>query len=71
MLSIGAVLAVLMLFQRTNFAYALVIIWAFYGIFSKRQTSENPEIAQTALLLIVIIASSFSYSLFKKLRSKY
>jgi hypothetical protein len=70
MLSIGAGLAVLMLFQRANFAYALVIIWAFYGIFSKRQTSENPEIAQTALLLIVVIASSFSYSLFKKLSSK-
>ncbi len=70
MLSIGAVLAVLMLFQRSNFTYALVIIWAFYGIFSKRQTSENPEIAQTALILIVIIASSFSYSLFKELKRK-
>lgn len=70
MLCIGAVLAVLMLFQRSNFTYALVIIWAFYGIFSKRQTSENPEIAQTALILIVIIASSFSYSLFKELKSR-
>lgn len=70
MLSIGAVLAILMLFQRSNFTYALVIIWAFYGIFSKRQTSENPEIAQTALILIVIIASGFSYSLFKELKSK-
>ncbi len=70
MLCIGAVLAVLMLFQRSNFTYALVIIWAFYGIFSKRQTSENPEIAQTALILIVIIASSFFYSLFKEIKSR-
>lgn len=69
MLSIGAALAVLMLFQRTNFAYALVIIWAFYGIFSKRQTSGNPEVAQTALILIGIVAFSFIYVLFKKLRS--
>lgn len=70
MLSIGAALAVIMLFRRTNFAYALVIIWAFYGIFSKRQTSSNPEIAQTALMLIGIVAISFMYVLFKKLRSK-
>lgn len=71
MLSIGAALAVVMLFRRTNFAYALVIIWAFYGIFSKRQTSENPEIAQIALILIAIISFSFLYTLFKKLRAKY
>jgi hypothetical protein len=70
MISIGAALAVIMLSIRTNFAYALVIIWAFYGIFSKRQASENPEIAQTALILIAIIAFSFVYILFKKLRTK-
>lgn len=71
MLSIGAALAVVMLFRRTNFAYALVIIWAFYGIYSKRQTSANPEIAQTALILIVIIAFSFAYILFKNLRRRF
>jgi hypothetical protein len=71
MLSIGAALAVVMLFRRTNFAYAFVIIWAFYGIYSKRQTSANPEIAQTALILIAIIAFSFAYILFKNLRSKF
>jgi hypothetical protein len=71
MLSIGAALAVIMLFRRSNFVYALVLIWALYGIFSKRQTSENPEIAQTALILIAIIAFSFVYILFKKLRAKY
>ncbi|HLO45507.1 MAG TPA: tryptophan-rich sensory protein [Leadbetterella sp.] len=71
MLSIGAFLAVIMLFRRSNFAYALVIIWAFYGIYSKRQTSSNPEIAQTALILIVIIAFSFAYILFKNLRRKF
>lgn len=71
MLSIGASLAVVMLFRRTNFAYALVIIWAFYGVFSKRQTSTNPEIAQTALILIAIITFSFAYILFKNLRSRF
>lgn len=71
MLSIGAALAVIMLFRRSNFVYALVLIWALYGIFSKRKTSENPEIAQTALILIAIIAFSFVYILFKKLRAKY
>ncbi|MCP9754135.1 hypothetical protein EGI26_03025 [Lacihabitans sp. CCS-44] len=71
MLGIGAALAIIMLFRTTNFVYALVIIWAFYGIFSKRQTSENPEIAQTALILIAIIAFSFVYILFKKIRTKY
>jgi hypothetical protein len=70
MLSIGAALAVVMLFKRTNFAYALVIIWAFYGIFSKRQSSENTEIAQTALILIAIILVSLVYILFKNLRTK-
>jgi len=69
--NLGAALAVIMLFRRTNFAYALVIIWAFYGIFSKRQTSGNPEIAQAALILIGIVAISFMYVLFKKLRSKF
>lgn len=69
MLIIGTALAAIMLFRRSNFAYALVIIWAFYGIFSKRQTSANPEIAQTTLILIGIIAFSFIYVLFKKLKS--
>lgn len=69
MLIIGTALAAIMLFRRSNFAYALVIIWAFYGIFSKRQTSTNPEIAQTTLILIGIIAFSFIYVLFKKLKS--
>jgi hypothetical protein len=67
MLIIGTALAAIMLLRRSNFAYALVIIWAFYGIFSKRQTSANPEIAQTALILIAIISFSFAYILFKKM----
>jgi hypothetical protein len=71
MLIIGTALAAIMLLRRSNFAYALVIIWAFYGIFSKRQTSANPEIAQTALILIAIISFSFAYILFKKMRSKF
>jgi hypothetical protein len=71
MLSIGAVLAVIMLFRRSNFAYALVIIWAFYGIFSKRQASENTEIAQTALILIAVISFSFLYVLLKNLRRRF
>jgi hypothetical protein len=71
MLIIGTALAAIMLLRRSNFAYALVIIWAFYGIFSKRQTSANPEIAQTALILIAIISFSFAYILFKKMISKF
>jgi hypothetical protein len=70
MLSIGATLAVFMLFRRKNYAYALVVIWAYYGIYAKRQTSENPEIAQMALLLIGIIAFSFLLVLIKQMRAR-
>lgn len=55
MLIVGGLLAATMLFRKSNYAFALVIIWAYYGIYSKRHISENPEIATMALLIIVLI----------------
>ena len=73
MMVIGSILATIMLFKRINIPYALVIIWAYYGIYLKRVNSENPEIANfsialIAIISIVIILTSIKYFRIKRLQ---
>lgn len=40
MLSITTLIGMIMLFKRKDWAYALVLIWAFYGIYAKRSAID-------------------------------
>ncbi len=56
MLIIGAILGVFMIFLRNEFAYPLVLSWAFVGIWVKQQGNTN-VVAITALVLAILIAA--------------
>lgn len=48
MLAVAALLGVLMIFQRKEVAYPLVLVWAFVGIWNKQ--AATPLVATTALV---------------------
>ena len=70
MLITGASLAILMLFKRKNIPYALVIIWAYYGIYLKRENSDHPEIGKYSLGLIIFISFVILFIAIKSYRKK-
>jgi benzodiazapine receptor len=53
MLVVGALLGILMILLRHEVAYALVIIWAFMGIFVSR--TDQPAIQNTALVTAALV----------------
>lgn len=58
MISIGGLLALLMLFRKWDIAYSLVVVWAFYGIISERLEVMDfgfMEIITTAVVCMVLI----------------
>jgi TspO/MBR family len=67
LLFVGSILGLFMLFIKNNFAYISVIIWAFWGIYSKRIGSENPEIAKAAIIMIGVMTICFIYVFVKKI----
>jgi hypothetical protein len=70
MIIVGALLAVLMLFLRKNYAFALVVVWAYFGIILKRNSQEiiYSDIVMTTWIAIgVIIIVMFITFLRKKL----
>ena len=56
MIGIGTVLALLMLFQRKDLFYALVVDWAVLGILIKR-SSANQASAQGIIVMSIICIS--------------
>jgi len=58
MISIGGLLALLMLFRKWDIAFSLVVVWAFYGIISERMEIMDfgfMEIVTTAVVCMVLI----------------
>ncbi len=53
MIGIGTVLGAWMLFAKKDIAYALVLIWAFYGIFSKR---SNADVVHSPIVISTLVA---------------
>ena len=57
---VAAIITILMLIKRKDYAYNTVIIWALFGIYLKRMTNDpiyglQTQIAYTAVIAIVII----------------
>lgn len=72
MIGAGTLLSILMMVKRADIFYALVVIWAFYGIIIKREASEPlyPEIITAAWASIVIQAGFILYILTRRVPAK-
>jgi len=72
MLGIGTLLSASMMYKKSDIFYALVVIWAFYGIIIKREASEplHPEIIATAWASIAIQAAYIIYILVRRVPEK-
>lgn len=71
MIAAGVVIGLSMLFLRRDLGYALVLIWAFYGIWSAR-SAEGPDaapVATTALTAIIALAVSTLVAGWKRMRA--
>ncbi|MCB0520486.1 MAG: tryptophan-rich sensory protein [Saprospiraceae bacterium] len=56
MLVIGTLLGMIMLFQRRDIAYALVLVWAFAGIYAAvKMNDEANLVAKTAVSLATLL----------------
>lgn len=68
MLVIGAILGILMILLRHEVAYALVIIWAFLGIYVSRV--DQPAVQITALVTAVLVTLVLLASRLRRLARK-
>lgn len=68
MIGAGTFLSSTMMLKRADIFYALVVIWAFYGIIIKREASEPlyPEIIAAAWASIVIQAGYIIFILTRR-----
>ena len=57
------------LITRKDIAYALVAVWASYGIYVKQATNA-PEVALTALIAIIVITAVIIVAIILKVREK-
>jgi len=69
MLSIAAFLGILMVWREYNFAYSLVLVWAFIGIAYSQ--AHTPLVANTAWIVSLLLIIAMILALFFKRRSTY
>ena len=55
MLAVATLLSVAMIWFRKDWAYTLVMIWAFIAILVKRQVAGGPESAWLATMIYIFI----------------
>ncbi|GKV64048.1 MULTISPECIES: TspO/MBR family protein [unclassified Sporosarcina] len=70
----GAAIGILAILRLKDIAYGLVLIWAYYGIYSKHISisgfhGEYPAIITTILICLALIALSIVFIAFKKIRN--
>jgi len=65
---IGLIITTLMLLQYNNIPFALVVIWAYLGIFIKRSSTEPlfQSIIVVSIFSIVILVITSIYTLFRR-----
>lgn len=72
MIGIGTLASMAMILLRNNIVYALVSVWAFYGILMKRKAADvldENAIVHTCIIAIGIIAVTISWQLYRKQKS--
>jgi hypothetical protein len=68
MISIAAALGLYIAFRLKEPAFLLVLMWAFFGIYSRWTGGENNAISYTALVSIMGLLIAFGKLLFDKLK---
>lgn len=74
MLTIATLIGMIMLFKRKDWAYALVLIWAFYGIYAKRSAIDAElysSIITIALIGIGILTSLMIWTIYSQSKKEY
>ncbi len=68
MIIVGALLAVLILLLKKNYAFALVVVWAYFGIILKRNSQEliYSDIVMTTWIAIGVIILVMFITFFRK-----
>ncbi|PSL42493.1 hypothetical protein CLV51_11221 [Chitinophaga niastensis] len=72
MVGISTLLSVGMILLRNNITFALVSVWAFYGILIKRKAAdvlEENAIIHSCIIAIGVIAVTISWQLYRKQKS--
>jgi hypothetical protein len=71
MIAAGVVIGLSMLFLRRDLGYALVLVWAFYGIWSARSVEgqEAAPVASAALMAIIALVVSTAVAGWKRMRA--
>lgn len=73
-LFVGAVIGISTTIRRQDIAYALVLIWAYYGIYSKHTSEsgfngEYPSVIFSILICLALITLTIVFVAVKKLRN--
>ena len=68
MIVIATILGITMLFKFRDFAYPAVIIWALFGIYSKRSAIEADDLLMEQVVVgcMVILAAAIVFRIFRK-----
>ena len=72
-LFVGAAIGIITTFRRQDIAYALVLIWAYYGIYSKHTSEsgfnmEYPSVTTSVIICLLLITLTIIFVAVKKLR---
>ncbi|ARD48333.1 lantibiotic ABC transporter permease [Sporosarcina sp. P33] len=72
---LGAAIGIITAVRRQDIAYALVLVWAYYGIYSKHTSAngfngEYPAIITSVIICLLLIAVSIGFIAVKKLRQR-
>ncbi|MBO9731200.1 MAG: hypothetical protein J7623_21355 [Chitinophaga sp.] len=72
MIGLGTLSSIAMVLLRNNIVYALVSVWAFYGILVKRKGAdilEENAIVHSCIIAIGLIAITISWQFYRKQKS--
>lgn len=72
MICVGTLLSMVMILRRNNIVYALVSVWAFYGILLRRRAADVMDenvIIHACIIAIGVIAITISWQLYRKQKS--
>lgn len=70
MIGAGTLIGLIVIFKRSDVWYAMVLIWAFYGIMSARNSEDSvaETVVTTALVGMILLFAGAVFSSLRKLR---
>ena len=65
MMAIASFLAIFFLRRFRSWSFAIVVLWALFGICLRWGSGEHPEIVFSGILLMIAVVSLLAYTLFR------